>query len=505
MSSRAVTHALRPLAAFLFCGCLALGAQTAPARDSVCVSQTFVRPPAEYTAAVTRARHLICEQLARRVPGIQIAVAVGGQLVWSEGFGYGDVEMHRPVTAATMFRIGSISKPMTADAVALLVQDGKLDLDAPIQRYVPSFPRKHWPVTPRALAGHLAGIRGYRDDYKENHSDRHYPTVTSGLAIFADDSLLFEPGTRFSYSTYGYSLLSAVIEGAAGQDFPTVMGARVFRPLGLAHTALDRTDSVIPERAQAYEPDTSRGFHIAPPIDNSYKWAGGGVLSTAEDLVKFGSAHLTAGRLTQQSMELLFTSMRTTTRAETGYGIGWYVGRDGWGHRIAYHAGSAIGGSANLVLDRDRRVVFAMCLNLSGTDAVGGMLSPVWAELPHLFELDSRDRQLIEAFDTEDATRVLAAYEALGDNTMGLASLVEAYVNDLGYQRLARREVQDAIDIFTLNTQYFPKAFNTWDSLAEAYLDHGDTTTAVTYYKRSLTLNPANDNARRILAGLGRP
>ncbi|HEY6060571.1 MAG TPA: serine hydrolase [Gemmatimonadales bacterium] len=504
MLSRTVMHASRLLVAFLISGG-GLRAQTIPAGDPPCRWRTFARPPAEYAAAVTRARHVICDQLARRVPGIQVAVAVDGHLVWSEGFGYADVETHRPITAATMFRIGSVSKPLTADVLALLVQAGKLDLDASIQRYVPSFPAKRWPITPRALAGHLAGIRGYIDDYQENHADRHYPTVTSGLAIFANDSLLFEPGTRFSYSTYGYSLLSAVLEGAAGQDFPSVMGAQVFRPLGLSHTALDRTDSVIPERAQAYEPDTGGRFHIAPPIDNSYKWAGGGVLSTAEDLVKFGAAHLSPGRLSQRSIDLLFTSMHTATGAETGYGVGWYVGRDGWGHRVAYHAGSAIGGSADLVLDRDRRVVFAMCLNLSGSDEVGNMLSPVWAELPHLFELDSRDGPLVEAFNTDDATQVFAAYSALGDTTAGLAALVEVYVNGLGYQHLSRGELQRAIDVFTLNTRYFPKAFNTWDSLAEAYLDQGDTTRAVTYYERSLTLNPANDNARRILAHLGRP
>jgi hypothetical protein len=175
--------------------------RAANATPAACVPRTFARPPAAYAGAVEGARRSICEYLGPEVPGLQVAVGVGGYLVWSETFGEADLGRHLAVTLETRFRIGSVSKPITADALALLVQGGKLDLDAPIQRYVPNFPTKRWPVTVRELAGHLAGIRGYIDDAAESHSAIHYPTVTSGLAIFAQDSLLFEPGTRFSHST----------------------------------------------------------------------------------------------------------------------------------------------------------------------------------------------------------------------------------------------------------------------------------------------------------------
>jgi CubicO group peptidase (beta-lactamase class C family) len=352
-----------------------------------CVSQTFIKPPAKYASAVVKARRSISDQLCQRVPGVQVAVAVDGKIIWSEGFGYADLERKIRVAPTTMFRIGSVSKPLTADAVALLVQKGQLDLDAPVQKYVPSFPQKQWAITPRQLAGHLAGIRGYINDYEENHSNKNYPTVTSGLTIFANDPLLFEPGTRFSYSTYGYSLLSAVAEGASGQDFPTLLETEVFRPLLMLHTTIDRVSVSNPDRAQVYEPDSQTGeLKIAPPVDNSYKWAGGGILSTAEDLARFGSAHLTPGRLTPGSLDLLFTSMRQRDGKETGYGLGWYVGQDQLKHRVVSHTGSAVGGSAILLIDRDSRIVFAMCLNISGTDEVGNMLSPVWSEIPSLFD-----------------------------------------------------------------------------------------------------------------------
>jgi len=138
-------------------------ARGAGAQEAPCVSQRAGSVPATYAGVVARERTLVCERLATHIPGVQVAVALKGKLVWSEGFGYADAERKKPVTRETQFRIGSVSKPLTATAVALLYEQGKLDLDAPVQRYVPSFPDKGYPITTRLLAGHLAGIRHYKD------------------------------------------------------------------------------------------------------------------------------------------------------------------------------------------------------------------------------------------------------------------------------------------------------------------------------------------------------
>jgi len=338
--------------------------------QSSCVSHQARLRPAAYAAAVARARAIVCDQLAGKIPGLQVAVAVGGKLVWSEAFGYADLAREVPVTAETQFRIGSVSKPLTAAAVALLYEQGKLDLDAPVQRYVPSFPDKGYPITTRQLAGHLAGIRHYRGD--EFLRNRHFDTVLEGLAIFQGDSLLFPPGTKFSYSSYGWNLISAVVEGAAGQDFLTYMSRNVLRPLGLTHTAPDRVDSLIPNRTRFYERGADSGFVPAPPVDNSYKWAGGGFLSTAEDLVRFGSALLEPGFLKAATLELLFTSQKTNAGEATGYGVGWFVATDGRGHRRVWHGGSSVGGTTAFGVDRDSRVVVAITSNLTGAPLQAG-------------------------------------------------------------------------------------------------------------------------------------
>ena len=152
------------------------------------------------------------------VPGMAVSVAKGGRLVFSKGYGWADMELQVPVNPSqTKFRIASISKSLTADAIMQLVEAGKLDLDATVQTYVPTFPEKQWPISTRMIAGHLGGIRHYRDN--EFLSTKHYPNVSEGLNIFQNDSLIYEPGTKYRYSSYGFNLVSAVIEGAAGVDF----------------------------------------------------------------------------------------------------------------------------------------------------------------------------------------------------------------------------------------------------------------------------------------------
>jgi serine beta-lactamase-like protein LACTB, mitochondrial len=357
---------------------VALGsvAHIAAAQDRGSCSTTATAMVAEvrYLAAINAARQLVCDSLLPKIPGLQLAVAVDGKLVWSEAFGYADLARHTRVTRTTMFRIGSVSKPLTATAVAQLVQQGKLDLDAPVQRYVPSFPEKPWPVTTRELAGHLAGIRHYAGN--EFLSDTPYPSVTAGLAIFENDSLLSEPGTRFAYSSYGFNVISAVIEGASGETFLAYMGTHVIRPLRLTHTAPDRVDSLIPDRTTFYDRDTVHGgFQVAPPVDNSYKWAGGGFLSSAEDLVQFGSALLQPGFLPQASLDLLFTSQKTRDGQPTGYGVGWFVTTDSLGHHRAFHGGGSVGGTTAFGMDRDAHVAFALTSNL--TDAPLGPASRI--------------------------------------------------------------------------------------------------------------------------------
>ncbi len=327
---------------------------------------------------VLEAAALIEEFMAdTKAPGVAVSVGLNGRIVWSEGFGYADVEQRVPVwPGITLFRVGSVAKPMTAVAVGQLYEQGRLDLDAPVQDYVPSFPEKERPITTRQLAGHLAGIRHYEG--KEFLSQKPYPTVLEGLAIFQDDPLVGPPGDQHSYSTYGWNLISAVVEGASGQEFLSYMDEHVFSPIGMNHTHADFVDGIIQNRGRYYvvEEDTVLN---ASPVDNSYKWAGGGFLSTSDDLVRFAFAHLDPAVLKPETVELMWTSQKTTSGEETGYGIGWRTETDRQGRHWVGHGGGSVGGSTRLRIVRDAGVVVVIIANIS--DASYGDLADKIAKL----------------------------------------------------------------------------------------------------------------------------
>ncbi len=318
----------------------------------------------DYAKAEEHARAVAKEWLARGIPGLSVAVAVDGRIVYSEGFGYADLEQRAAAWPTTKFRIGSVSKSLTAVGLVQLVEQGKLDLDAPIQKYVPAFPDKGALITTRMLAGHLAGIRHYQDD--EFTISKHYQKVAEGLKIFADDPLVSLPGKEFHYSSYGFNLVSAAMEAASGQNFLPYMHEHVFEPLGLRNTVEDQPAEIIEERARFYDKPKDQPEQNAPYVDNSYKWAGGGFLSTSEDLARFGSALLQPGFLKPESLRLLFTSQKTADGKESGYGMGWFVGKSKSGQRIFQHSGGSVGGSSQLILYPDTHLVVAMICNFAG-------------------------------------------------------------------------------------------------------------------------------------------
>jgi len=334
------------------------------AQARVAPGQGVAREESAYDAARVNAERHAKEWLMRGTPGLALAVAVGGRIVYSEGFGFADLEERVPVWPTTKFRIGSISKPLTATALMQLVEAGKIDLDAPVQKYVPSFPDKGAVMTVREVAGHLAGIRHYHGD--EMMMQKHYNNVLEGLKIFEDDPLVSPPGTKFNYSSYGFNLLSAVIESASGEPFLTYMQDHVFTPMGLVHTTADHNTQIVEQRSRFYELAKSGHAENAPYVDNSYKWAGGGFLSTAEDLVRFGSVMLKPGFLKEESLRQLFTSQKTTGGELTGYGMGWGIGKTPSGKQIYEHSGGSVGGTSQLVVYPDTHVVVALVTNLSG-------------------------------------------------------------------------------------------------------------------------------------------
>jgi CubicO group peptidase (beta-lactamase class C family) len=247
-------------------------------------------------------------------------------------------------------------------AVGRLYQQGKLDLDAPVQQYVPDFPVKQYPITSRQLAGHLSGIRHYR---KEDPLSipKNYKNVAEGLSIFKNDTLLFKPGTKYEYSTYAYSLLSAVIEGAAHMSFLSYMQDSIFLPFGMTHTTADINDSIIPYRVRFYEREGKRLVNAAL-VNNSYKWAGGGFLSTPYDLLNMIRGLLDHKVLNEKTLELLFTPQHLDNGTSTNVGIAWRINKTKSGVTYIHHGGAIQGGRTFVLFYPESGYIFAVTANI---------------------------------------------------------------------------------------------------------------------------------------------
>ena len=346
------------------------------------LSAITLAAPASFLAEKDVDAEVAAHIAKHRIPGVSIAVVSAGRVVLSKGYGLADLENEIPADARTVYRIASATKPITAIAAMRLVEQGRLDLDAPIRRYAPAFPEKPWPITPHQLLGHLGGIRNYRpDDFGgEPDNARPYRTLAEALDIFKDDALDAEPGTRYGYTTLGYTLLGVALEGAAGSPIVEVLRKQVFEPAGMLHTRVDSPYDVIPRRASGYTRlGVREKFMGRPPtgplrnadfMDSSYKVPGGGLVSTAEDMARFAIAVESGALVKPETLARMTTRQRTRSGEETPYGLGWYVGGPKDRPGAFWHGGVQKGVTSTIYLEPANKFAVAILTNLEG----GGML-----------------------------------------------------------------------------------------------------------------------------------
>lgn len=319
--------------------------------------------PAEKLAEIEKA--ITAEMARQNIPGLSVAVVTAHQLRWANGYGLADLENFVPAKASTVYRLGSISKPITATAVMQLAEKGRLDLDAAIQKYVAGFPEKPWPVTARQLLGHLSGVRHYRNE-EEVNSTRHYLNLADALHIFKDDPLLFEPGARFSYTTYGYTLLGCAVETASGMKFVDYARENIFRRAGMDTMRADDVYAIIPNRAQGYRKTQSGELRNSALADTSNKIPGGGFCSTVNDLAKFAIAVQTGDLVKKDTLELMWTRQKTRDGQLTNYGLGWGVGERN-GLKEVGHSGGQPRVSTYLLMVPQKGVAVVIMSNLEAS------------------------------------------------------------------------------------------------------------------------------------------
>lgn len=294
------------------------------------------------------------------VPGVSIAIGVDNELCFEKGYGLADVENEVPASAESIYRLASISKMLTGVAVLQLVEAGKLDLAAPIQSYVPGFPEKQAPITCDLLLKHQSGIRHYKGD--EGQSNKHYERVRDSFKIFQDDALLFDPGTRYSYTTYGFNVLGAAVEDASGEDYVAYVQKHIAEPSGMVTLQPDSPFMIIPHRAAGYRKQGKKLLNDFA-VDISNKIPGGGWCSTAGDLVRFAGALNSGKLLSSQTLEQMWTPQKLANGKQTNSGYGCFIDvvND---DRLISHSGGQPKVSTFLVFSPAKKTAVAVMCNL---------------------------------------------------------------------------------------------------------------------------------------------
>ena len=268
--------------------------------------------------------------------------------------------------------LGSISKPITATAAMLLWQQGKLDLDAPVQKYCPVFPPKDTPITTRELLGHLGGIRHYKegspDDFESTNTKHFANPIQGGLDFFKNDPLVAKPGTEFHYSTMGFTLVGCAIEGASSQHYVDYVREHVLLPAGMTHTVVDNRFGIIPFRTRFYAKDDSGAITNADFLDSSYKIPGGGWLSSADDVAQFEVAMLNDRVIARTTRDLMWTPQKPSDGKEDPYALGWGTGK-GLGTFDVGHSGDQQGTSTFFMIVPEHRAGVVVLINLEGGNA----------------------------------------------------------------------------------------------------------------------------------------
>jgi CubicO group peptidase (beta-lactamase class C family) len=340
-------------------------------------------------------------------PSLQVAIGYKGEILFEGAFGLADLEHNVAATVETRYRSASISKWLTATAGMQLVDQGKLDLDKPVQEYCVEFPRKTWPITTRQILTHTSGIRHYVDYESElaeagSHEERanierrqsldalgaytRYTDVIAPLDNFKNDPLLFEPGTNWLYSSFGYRVLACVLEGASGQTYQELLATLVFEPANMIGTIPDDAWEIVPHRAAGYRLNRGEPLRRADMRDVSENLPAGGHLTTATDLANFAQAFDAGQLVSAESIETMtlkisgkisetdnYTSWRHAIPSLDAYAYGIMSFPNETQHWIG-HTGRQAGASSIVVLIPDQDLSIAVLTNVKGW---GGYLSLV--------------------------------------------------------------------------------------------------------------------------------
>jgi CubicO group peptidase (beta-lactamase class C family) len=433
-----------------------------------------------------------------------ILVAENGQVIYKKGFGLANMEWKIPNQPNTKFRLGSITKQFTALSILQLVEQGKLKLDVPIATYLPDYSKTNGDkITIHQLLTHTAGIPNYTSSpnfFPDISRNPYTPEVF--IKTFADLPLQFKPGEQFAYSNSGYFVLGYIIEKVTGKTYEQYLQENIFTPLKMINSGYDHHNVILENRATGYERN-GKVYANSPYIDMSLPYAAGSLYSTVEDLYLWDQALYSEKLLSAKYRDLLFGKY-IPAGPPSYYGYGWSIedvniGKSDEKVQIVEHGGG-INGFNTLITRIPSSKDLIVLLNNTGGASLNKMCRAIRAILydkPYDMPKRSSAYALLDAIESQGLEAGLTKLKEL--NKSDEYTIKENEMNSVGYQLLQSGKTKEAIVVFKINADTFPKSGNVYDSLGEAYLKDGDKKLAIINYKKSLQFNPRNENAKKVL------
>jgi CubicO group peptidase (beta-lactamase class C family) len=432
-----------------------------------------------------------------------ILIAEKGKVIYEKGFGMANMEWAIPNQPDTKFRIGSVTKQFTATLILQLVEEGKIKLDGKISDYLTDYRKDTGGrVTIHQLLNHTSGIPSYtnRPGFFAEFSRNPYG-VADFVQKFASGDLEFEPGSKFSYNNSGYTLLGAIIEKVTGKSYETVLTERILKPLGMTNSGYDHHSSLLQKRASGYE-KRPVGYVNAAYLDMSLPYAAGSIYSTVEDLFKWDQSLQEDKILSADSKKLMFTP------GLSNYGYGINISDQTIGGqkiKIIGHGGG-INGFNSLIsraVEKRQTVIILDNVGLGQyhqkiTHSIISILNGQPVEPPKRSIAETLYKIAIE----KNVAAAIAEYRKLKAENSPTFDFSETELNTLGYQLVGLKRTKDAIEIFKLNVEMFPRSANPYDSLGETYLADDQKDLALANYKKAVELDPTNANALQIVRRL---
>ena len=432
-----------------------------------------------------------------------VLIAENGDVIFKKGYGYANMEWNIPNTTDTKFRLASITKQFTAMLIMQLVEGGNINLDGKLSDYLPYYRKDVGDqVTIHHLLTHTSGIPnltnkppGVLDKLGRNHYE-----VRELIEELCSDDLEFEPGSKFSYCNSGYCILGAVIEEVTGKSYEEVLRERIFKQLGMDNSGMDNNEPVIEKRASGYNKGIL-DYENTDYLDMSLVYSAGAMYSTVEDLFLWDQALYTDKLLSEENKEIMFTPFLQN------YAYGWGVSELPIGDenkKVIRHSGGINGFNTVIIRLVDDKHLIVLLNNFSPCNL--NKISKGIADILYGEEYELPKRSLAEKFSKtvmlEGVSEGIKQLKELKEKQENEYYIDENEINNFGYYLLGKDRVDNAIEVFKLNVELFPDAFNPYDSLGEAYMIKGEKELAIKNYEKSVELNPGNTNGIRMLKKL---